>query len=83
MAYEDVFETIEVITHFQRGKIIPLRFLWNGRAYPVKHIHSRWQERIGSTTQIHFSVRSETTDCFELIFDSADYSWQLARVFLD
>lgn len=82
MAYEELFEPIEVITHFQGGKIMPLRFLWNGRAYPVKKINARWAEKLGSAQHIHFSVSSGGPDCFELIFDTGDFSWQLARVYL-
>lgn len=83
MGYEELFETIEVITHFQGGQIIPLRFLWNGRVYKVKKIHSRWNEKLGTTQQIHFSVRADGPDLFELVFDTADFSWQIARVYLE
>lgn len=83
MAYEELFEPIEVITHFKSGQIIPLRFLWNGRAYPVRRLHSSWKELFGTTRQIHFSVQSDSNDCFELLFDTGDFTWQLARVYLD
>ncbi len=83
MHYEELFEPIEVITRFRDGKIIPLKFRWNGRIYPVKKVHGHWKEQQGYSQQHHFSVQSDGPDTFELLFDSADFTWQLARVCLD
>ena len=83
MAYEEIFDPIEVIAHFQNNKIHPLRFLWNGRTYKIKRVTGKWQERLGATYLIHFSVLSQDGNCFELIYDTADYSWQLANVYLE
>jgi len=83
MGYEDIFEPIEVVTHFKAGKIIPLRFLWNNRTYKVKTIHQQWSERLGTSLQIHFSIHTDDQNWVELIFDNADLTWQLARVYLE
>ncbi|RMG68059.1 MAG: hypothetical protein D6715_03325 [Calditrichaeota bacterium] len=83
MQYEELFEPIEVITYFREGKLIPLKFRWNGRVYPVRKIHGQWKENQGLARQYHFSVSSDGPDCFELIFDTGDFSWQLARVCLE
>ena len=83
MAYEDIFELIEVYTHFQHGKAIPLRFLWNTRVYKVKTVQSQWSEKIGSGRQIHYSVLTNDSNCFELIFNTEDLSWEVARVYLE
>lgn len=83
MPYEDIFESIEAITHFQNGKLVPLRFRWNGRVYRIKRVHSSWKEKIGSERQIHYSVLADSNDCFELLFDTGDFSWQIARVYLN
>ncbi len=83
MAYEDLFEPIEVIVYFRKGRIIPLKFLWNDRPYVVKRVNARWKENLGAKEHIHFSVQSDGPDCFDLLFDTADYTWQLARVYLE
>lgn len=62
---------------------MPLRFLWNGRTYKVKRVNTRWKERLGNSLQLHFSINSDGPDCFELIFDTSDFSWQIARVYLE
>ncbi len=83
MHYEELFEPIEVITYFRQGKIIPLKFRWNGRVYKIRQVNGQWKENQGYAQQLHFSVQAEDSDCFELVFDTADFSWQLARVCLE
>ncbi|GAB4341004.1 MAG: hypothetical protein Kow0037_27270 [Calditrichia bacterium] len=83
MYYEELFEPIEVISYFQNGKITPLKFRWNGRIYKIKQVTGHWKENQGYAQQHHFSVQVDGSDCFELLFDSSDFSWQLARVCLD
>ncbi|HQU71059.1 MAG TPA: DUF6504 family protein [Calditrichia bacterium] len=83
MAYQDLFEPIEVITHFHDGTISPLRFRWNGRTYRIRQLSASWQERLGNHRHIHFSVRTDNSDCCELLFDTGDFSWQIARVYMN
>lgn len=83
MAYEDIFDPIEVTTHFRGGRMIPRQFFWNGRIYRIKNVNGQWKEKLGMGQQIHFSVQAEDSNCFELIFDTHDFNWQLARVYLE
>jgi hypothetical protein len=83
MAYEDIFEPIEVITFFQQGALHPLRFKWKGKVYKITRVNGTWSVQEGLSRQVHFSVTADTPDCFELIFDTADFNWQLARVCLE
>jgi ribosomal protein L36 len=83
MHYEDLFEPIEVVTYFREGKIIPLKFRWNGRVYIIRHVHGQWKQRQGYATQFYFSTRSDGADFFELMFDTGDFSWKLARVCIE
>lgn len=83
MRYEDIYEAIEVVTYFREGKIVPLKFRWNGRIYIVKHVSGQWKERTGNMPQYHFSIQSDSGDYFELLFDTDSFFWQIARVCLD
>jgi len=83
MIYEDVFQRIEVITLFQHGKIKPLRFRWNERAYKISKINGGWVSDEGINRYYHFSVMSDGPDCFELTFDLRNMSWELSRVCMD
>ena len=83
MKFEDIYEPIEVITHFQEGRLRPLRFKWNGRVYKIRQWNGFWINRQGSNRQYHFSVQADNSDFVELMFDDADLQWQIARVCLD
>jgi len=82
MTFEDIFEPIEVISHFKDGELRPLRFKWNGRVYKARQLNGHWVSRQGYNKQHHFSVISDSSDYFELLFDTSDLDWQIARVCL-
>jgi len=76
----EVFEPIEVITFFHKGKLEPLRFRWKGRVYRIAKIYSTWTEAKGKKRLNHFSLCTrESPDFFELTFDRQSFSWELAR----
>ncbi len=82
MTFEDIFEPIEVISYFKDGKLRPLRFKWNGRVYKIKQLNGHWISHRGYNKQHHYSIISDSSDYFELQFDSSDFDWQVARVCL-
>ena len=83
MVYEDVNETIEVITVFRLGRMRPLKFRWKERVYQVSKINGGWVSDEGCNKHYHYSVSTGGPDCFELCFDVGDMQWQLTRVFMD
>ncbi|MBD3223810.1 MAG: hypothetical protein GF313_03725 [Caldithrix sp.] len=83
MRFEDIFESIEVISHFKDGTMKPLRFRWNSRVYKIQQLNGHWVSHQGYTHQHHYSVISDSSDYFELLFDSSNFDWQIARVCLD
>jgi hypothetical protein len=83
MIYEDIFEEIDVITLFKEGKIKPLRFKWNGRIYKITTVHGYWASPRGYNKQYHFSLITDSSDYFEIIFDTSNFEWQIARVCLE
>jgi len=83
MPHEEIHETVDVITFFQQGRLHPLRFKWKGAVYKITRVNSSWSVRDGLSRQFHFSVSADSPDCFELIFDTADFNWELARVYLE
>lgn len=69
MTFEDIFEPIEVISHFKKGHMRPLRFKWNGRVYKIHQMNGHWISHRGYNKQHHFSIISDSSDYFELQFD--------------
>ena len=83
MPHEEIFEPIQVISFFQNGQLHPLRFKWKNRVYKIIRVNSSWSSQLGTGKRYHFSVISDTPDCFELIFDSSTFFWELARVYVE
>jgi len=80
MSNEEIFESIDVITLFDRGGLQPLKFRWNGRVYKIAEVQSIWSLPRNQHRTFHFAVRSDGPEYFEIIFDSQNFAWQLARV---
>lgn len=83
MVYEDIFEPIEVITFFENGRVHPLRFKWKGNVYRIRRVNGSWSAREGDGQKVYFSVSGDGPDCFELVFNTSDFNWQLTRVALE
>lgn len=82
MTFEDIYESIEVISYFKDGSLKPLRFKWNGRVYRISRLNGYWVSHQGYNRQHHFSVIADSSDYFELLYDDASFDWQVARVCL-
>jgi len=83
MAYEEIDDPIAVIAFFEAGKLHPLRFKWRDEVYKIKRINNFWCVNQKGARHHHFSAMSNTTDCFEIVFNSTDFNWKLARVYLE
>lgn len=83
MAYQEIRDQIEVIVFFERGRLHPLRFRWNGRAYRIRRVNNSWSVQEGTSRRFHFSVTTNSTDCYELVLDVPDFKWELERVYLE
>ncbi len=65
-------DAIEVLTWFdQQGEIRPLKFIWEGIAYPIGSIGRRWEDADGW----HVLVLDHTARVFELVFRPTEKRW--------
>ena len=83
MIYEDVYEPIEVLAVFRKGKLEPIRFKWNERVYKIGKVNGCWVSDEGINRYYHYSVTVGGPDCFEICYDSRNMTWELARVCLE
>jgi hypothetical protein len=83
MVYQDIYESIEVISLFKEGKIKPLRFKWNGRVYRINRLNGHWVNPKGYDKQYYFSLIADNSDYFEIMFDTSSFEWQIARICLE
>jgi hypothetical protein len=81
--YEEINEPIDVIALFtEHGQLQPFRFRWKSGAFKISKILSTWKVAEVPNLRIHFSVKAQSPDCFELVFDTQKFTWKLAKVSL-
>ena len=68
-------EAIDVLAVFSRGVIKPLRFRWKTRAYAVRTVHLRHEERDGREHVRFFSVTDVAGNPFRLVFLPLHGTW--------
>jgi len=75
-----VFEPIEVIVHFNRLKIVILRFKWNDEVYKVTEMLQSWKipAREGFVTHYVVICKDRNLLC-ELSFNNTDLKWELVK----
>jgi hypothetical protein len=60
----------------QDGKIMPLRFTWQGRTYAVESTGRRWQVQ----EDTHILVMISGNRVVELIFNPGEHRWYLKSI---
>ncbi|MDZ4712126.1 MAG: hypothetical protein SGI89_07335 [bacterium] len=75
-----VFEPVEVIVHFNRLKIVILRFKWNDEVYKVTEMLQSWKipAREGFVTHYVVICKDRNLLC-ELSFNNTDLKWELVK----
>ncbi|MEW5945781.1 MAG: DUF6504 family protein [bacterium] len=76
---ETVGEEVAVLARFEGGRLVPLRFRWEGRTYVVGRVTSAWSVREGAHRNRHFSVVANTGSFYEISFRPAGMRWVLEK----
>jgi len=80
---EEILETVEMLGHFRNGSVVPCRFRWRDRVYPITKVSLRWESRVGAFKLYHFMVRTRSGDVYEIHFDTENLRWTLDCVYCD
>lgn len=80
--FQEINESIEVAALFRSRKIIPLKFLWQGKEYVIKKINLTYSSWIGRSKIYYFAV-SDSANYFKLQFNSEELSWTLLESYTD
>jgi hypothetical protein len=78
--YESINQPIHVAAVFKGGKAVPLKFLWNGREYPVAKVNLSYSQFEGRAKIYYFAV-SDQANYFKLRFNSDDLGWTLVETY--
>jgi len=80
MRYEHLSEPVEVIVHFAKAGIRPLRFLWRGNAHRVEKVRGRWTTLEGRRQCRHFAISAGGVGNCELTFEIETMNWKIESV---
>ena len=73
-------ESVDVLTKFLHGQIVPLKIKWNERVYLIEKITSRWEFRNGDFKEYCFSVLTTGNRLMEIHLDTRDMTWNLDKI---
>jgi len=80
--YETINEEIKVAAVFEKGKVKPLVFSWNGKKYKIKSINLVHNAAIGSAECLFFSVSTASGE-YKIKYDTKNLNWTLEQVYLE
>jgi hypothetical protein len=80
--YEQVNDRVQVASVFKDGGITPLKFMWNGREFPVKTINLAYSGFEGRSKIYYFAV-SDQNNYFKLQFNSDNLVWTLLELYVE
>ena len=81
--YTSLDEPIDVIVHFEKGVLKPLRFLWNGRSFRITRVTGTWKAPQGDKWMRHFSAVDQSNNVFFLTYDERMTRWAISKVWVE
>jgi hypothetical protein len=80
---QEINQPIEVMAVFEKGKMLPVRFRWNGRVVKIVHITARWRTNEGRFRKKHYSVMNQNSEFFQLTYKERTSEWFLNRIWVE
>jgi len=80
MQFEQINESVQVLSYYDGQKMRPLRFHWRSRTYHIASVNGIWNNNLGREREYHFHVSTRESGSFELIYNDAAMSWRIGRV---
>jgi hypothetical protein len=80
---QEINQPIEVVVIFQRGKMIPVRFRWNGRMIKIAKITGWWRTNQGEFRIRHYAVIDENSQFCQLSYRERTAEWFLNKIWID
>ncbi len=80
--FNEINEPIDVIVKFMGNKVVPLKFLWNGREIVVSKINLVYSSVAGRTKFYYFSV-SDMANYYKLQLNTDSLEWTLLENYVE
>ena len=80
---QEINQPIEVVVIFQRGRMVPVRFRWNGRMIKIKKITGWWRTNQGEFRIRHYTVIDENSQFCQLSYRERTAEWFLNKIWVE
>lgn len=80
---QEINQPIEVMVVFQKGRMIPVRFRWNGRVIKIAKITGWWRTDEGKFRIRHFAVIDKSSQFFQLSYKERTAEWFLSKIWVE
>jgi len=80
---EELNEPIDVVTVFREGTMAPVKFRWSGHTHAIVRVAYRWVTHEGAYPVYHFSVVAGGGQLYEILLNTQNMRWSLAKVHME
>jgi nucleotidyltransferase/DNA polymerase involved in DNA repair len=80
---QEINQPIEVMAVFEKGRMLPVRFRWNGRVVRIVHVTARWRTNEGRFRKKHYSVIDQNSEFFQLTYKERTSEWFLNKIWVE
>ena len=80
---QEINQPVEVMVVFEKGRMIPVRFRWNGRVIKIVRVTGRWRSNEGKFRIRHFAVIDENSQFCQLSYKERTSEWFLDKIWVE
>ncbi len=80
---QDINQPIDVIVVFQKGRMVPVRFRWDGKVVRIARVTGRWKTNQGTFEVKHFAVIDQDSQFCQLSYKERTAEWFLDKIWLE
>jgi hypothetical protein len=80
---QEINQPIEVMAVFQKGRMVPLRFKWNGRVIKIAKVTGWWRASQGKFRIRHFAVIDENSQFCQISYRERTAEWFLNKIWVE
>ena len=80
---QEIDQPIDVMAVFQEGRMIPVRFRWNGRVIKIVRVTGRWKTSEGRFRIKRFAVIDKNSQFCQLSYRERTGEWFLDKMWME
>jgi hypothetical protein len=80
---QEINQPIEVMVVFQKGRMVPVRFRWNGRVIKIARVTGWWRSNEGKFRIRNYAVIDTDSQFCQLSYRERTAEWFLNRIWVE